>query len=169
MREAKPLPDLEYLRQILSYDEETGLFYWKLPKQRIRVGNIAGAKTTDGYIQISIDYERYRAHRVAWYFLTNTDPGCKQVDHINGVRYDNRASNLRLATGSQNGANRLTNKDNKSGYKGVYFKKSHNKWCALIKINNKKIHIGYFDCPGLAHIAYCKRAVELFGEFARGA
>jgi hypothetical protein len=169
MSEARPLPDLEYLREILSYDKETGLFYWKLPRQNIRVGSIAGNKTTDGYIQIGIDREYYRAHRVAWYFLTNTDPGCKQIDHINGVRYDNRASNLRLATGSQNGANQSMHKDNKSGYKGVHFKKSHNKWCAEIKINSKKFFIGHFDSPELAHIAYCKRAVELFGEFARGA
>jgi hypothetical protein len=169
MREAKPLPDLEYLREILSYDKETGLFYWKLPRQCIRVGNIAGTKNKDGYIRIRIDQERYSAHRVAWYFLTNTDPGYKQVDHINGVKYDNRASNLRLATGSQNRANSSKNKNNKSGYKGVYFQKNHNKWYAVIKINYKKIHIGYFDSPELAHIAYCKRAVELFGEFARTA
>ena len=169
MREAKPLPDLEYLRQILSYDEEAGLFYWKLSRQCIRVGDIAGTKNKDGYVRIRIDCERYHAHRLAWYFLTNTDPGCKQIDHINGVRYDNIASNLRLATGSQNGANQSKNKKNKSGYKGVHFVKSRKKWRAQIKINNKTIHIGYFDCPELAHIAYCKRAVELFGEFARGA
>jgi len=169
MTKPKPLPDLEYLREILSYDKETGLFYWKHPRKRIRVGSIAGNKDKDGYIRICIDYERYCAHRVAWYFLTNTDPKDKEIDHENGVTYDNRASNLRLATKSQNNANQSKNKKNKSGYKGVHFKKSRNKWCASIKINNKTIHIGYFDSPELAHIAYCKRAVELFGEFARAA
>jgi hypothetical protein len=169
MTKAKPLPDLEYLREILSYDKETGLFYWKRPRKSIRVGNIAGTKYNNGYIRIRIDHERYCAHRVAWYFLTNIDPFDKQIDHVNGTKYDNRASNLRLATDSQNKANQSKSKNNKSGYKGVHFKKSHNKWCAVINIDNKRIHIGYFDSPELAHIAYCKRAVELFGEFARGA
>jgi hypothetical protein len=169
MREAKPLPDLEYLREILSYDKETGLFYWKLPRQNIRVGSIAGTRNNRGYIQIRIDQECYRAHRLAWYFLTNIDPVDKQVDHINGIAYDNRASNLRLATDSQNKANQSMRKKNKSGYKGVSFNKSVKKWHAQICIDYKRIHIGYFDSPELAHAAYCKRAVELFGEFARAA
>jgi len=169
MTKAKPLPDLEYLREILSYDEETGLFYWKRSRQRIRAGNIAGSKFGNDYIYITIDLRPYLAHRIAWYFLTNIDPADKHIDHINGVTYDNRASNLRLATKSQNGANSSMRKDNKSGYKGVDFYKSANKWRARIVVRGKSIHIGYFDSPELAHIAYCKRAVELFGEFARTA
>lgn len=168
MKKAKPLPDLEYLRQILSYDEETGLFYWKHPRGGIRAGSIAGTKSL-GYIVISINYKMYCGHRIAWYFLTNSDPGDKQVDHINGVTYDNRASNLRLATASQNQANSVIRKDNTSGYKGVCFNKKRNKWRARIYINNKQISIGYFDTPELAHMAYCKLAIELKGEFARGA
>jgi hypothetical protein len=132
-------------------------------------GKIAGCKSGKGYIYIYIDSSSYLAHRIAWYFLTNIDPVDKQVDHKNGVKHDNMASNLRLATGSQNGANQKRHKDNKSGHKGVIFEKSVNKWRARIKVQGKPIHIGYYDSPELAHMAYCKHAIELNGEFARGA
>jgi len=169
MTRAKPLPDLEYLRQILSYDEETGLFYWKYSKSiKAVAGSIAGTKAK-GYICICIDFKKYRAHRIAWYFLTTIDPGDKQVDHINCIKHDNRASNLRLATRSQNQANQCLRKNNTSGHKGVDFQKNRNKWRARIKIDNKEFHLGYFDTPELAHMAYCKGAIEFRAQFARGA
>jgi len=169
MSKPLPLPDLEYLRQILSYDEETGLFRWKRSKNGIQVGSIAGNKIKSGYIRIKIDFKDYLAHRIAWLFLTSADPLDKQIDHINCNRRDNRASNLRLASQGQNQSNSLLRKDNKSGYKGVYFFKQRGKWRASIRHNNKAIHLGLFDTPELAHFAYCKRAVELKGEFARNA
>jgi len=170
VKKAKPLPDLEYLRQILSYDEETGLFYWKCTKSSNAVaGKIAGCKNGVGYICIRIDSSLYLAHRIAWYFLTGIDPSGKLIDHMNCVKHDNRASNLRLATYSQNLANQCLRKNNTSGCKGVDFHKKCNKWRARIKIDNKEFHLGYFDTPELAHMAYCKHAVKFRAEFAREA
>jgi len=88
------------------------------------------------------------------------------VDHINGDTLDNRKSNLRICSISQNGANRGKNKDNTSGYKGVTFHKGTKKWQAGIKIKGKYIYIGRFDDPALAASAYDKAAKEIHGEFA---
>jgi len=91
----------------------------------------------------------------------------KEVDHEDRDGLNNRRSNLRIATRSQNGMNRKINKNNTSGYKGVYWHKQHQKWCAQIKINNKKIHLGYFDNKIDAVKARDEAAKKYHGEFAR--
>jgi len=93
-------------------------------------------------------------------FLT----GWPMVDHRNGNGLDNRRANLRPATKSQNGANRLIAASNKSGFKGVDLKKG--RWRAQIKVVGSKIHLGYFDLAEEAARAYDMAAIEAFGEFA---
>lgn len=90
----------------------------------------------------------------------------EQADHINGNGLDNRRENLRLATKSQNNANRRISKNNKSGYKGVSWHKASGKWVAGIKVNGKSINLGGYDTPEQAHKAYCDAAIKYFGEFA---
>ena len=103
-----------------------------------------------------------RAHRI---IMGITDPKI-QVDHINGNKLDNRKENLRLATNQQNNYNVGPQKNNKSGYKGVSWKKDKNKWEAKIRNNNKLKFLGYFDDLVEAGRAYDRAALELFGEFA---
>ncbi len=91
----------------------------------------------------------------------------EKCDHKNGNTLDNRRSNLRLATHSQNQHNKGLQSNNTSGYKGVTFSKTHKKWRANIQIDNKKKFLGLFDTPEQAHKAYCKAAKELHGEFSR--
>jgi hypothetical protein len=93
------------------------------------------------------------------------DPGL-QPDHINGNRLDNRRSNLRLATRSQNNINRGPGRNSTTGIKGVHFCRARKRWRAAIKCNRKFHHIGYFSDPMLAAMAYDKAAREMFGEFA---
>lgn len=81
-------------------------------------------------------------------------PDSKEVDHINRNRLDNRKENLRICTRTENCRNRGENKDNTSGYKGVNFHKPLGKWRAKIVLNNKHIHLGYFDNPKDAARAY---------------
>ena len=90
----------------------------------------------------------------------------QQVDHINGDGLDNRRSNLRIATQSQNNANRRISHRNSSGFKGVSWAKRERRWCASIKIGGKSRGIGYFRDREEAARAYDARALELFGEFA---
>jgi hypothetical protein len=90
----------------------------------------------------------------------------ERVDHVRGIGLDNRRSNLRLATPSQNAANMLRHKKNKCGYKGVYQDPRNGSYAAKIVFNGKAEHLGRFSSAELAHEAYVRRAVELFGEFA---
>jgi hypothetical protein len=91
------------------------------------------------------------------------------VDHINGDLLDNRKSNLRLCSNSQNIRNQNKHKDNTSGYKGVSYNKrlKTNPWSAQIKYNRHSYHLGYYPTKELAAIAYNNKAIELFKEFAR--
>ena len=93
-------------------------------------------------------------------------PKGMDVDHINGNPLDNRKSNLRICTHTENNRNRGANKNNTSGYKGAYWHKQNKKWRAQIVRNNKAIHIGLYESKEEAARAYDKKAKELHGEFA---
>jgi hypothetical protein len=88
------------------------------------------------------------------------------IDHINTVETDNTRKNLRAASYSQNLQNSNKRSDNTSGYKGVSWYKRRNKWQVKLCLNNKQIHLGLFDNVMDAALAYDKKAVELFGEYA---
>lgn len=89
------------------------------------------------------------------------------VDHINGNKLDNRRQNLRLCNQSQNGANTKMRKNNTSGYKGVTWITTANKWKAQIMINRKMYNLGLFGAPEEANLAYKTRALLEWGEFAK--
>jgi hypothetical protein len=158
---------LERLKEIISYDPETGLFTWLVKRgSRAMPGYSAGKKTKNGYWTISIDYQSVKAHRLAWFYMTGEWPDL-DIDHINGCGTDNRWANLRLATCSQNSANTRTPKNNKSGHKGVSWHAPSARWRAAIWRGGRQYHIGFHATVDLAAAAYEKKAAELFGEFAR--
>jgi hypothetical protein len=156
----------ERLRALLHYDPETGRFTWIAPSgRRVKAGSIAGCKTC-GYIAIRIDGRRYMAHRLAWLYQTGQWPTCV-VDHKNGERHDNRWSNLREATPSQNRANMRKLDRNTSGHKGVTRHRA--KWAAQIHVGGKHFHLGVYVSAAEAAEAYNAAAKQFFGEFARAA
>lgn len=169
MAKAKPLPPKKELSDLLQYDANTGVFIWRRSYGTKKKGQIAGQIRQTGYIEIGIKGKRLRAHRIAWLLTTGKDPFDLCIDHINGNKSDNRFSNLRLATSRENSRNMKKSLANKSGFKGVCFDKRSGKWKANIRSKLKQIFLGYFPTPELAHMAYCKAAAELHGEFARGA
>lgn len=95
------------------------------------------------------------------------DSGRLEIDHKDGDGLNNQRSNLRIATHQQNCGNRRISKNNTSGFKGVRKYRHYNKYVARIRVNYRAIHLGYFDDPISAAIAYNRAAKHHFGEFAR--
>lgn len=161
----------ERLLELLSYEPETGIFRWLESRGRVSVGQIAGSlkDTPDsGYILIRIDGETYRAHRLAWLYVNDKWPP-NDIDHINGIRHDNRFCNLREATRSENLANSRLRSCSTSGLKGAYWEKRRLCWYSNITFMMKNEFLGYFSTAEEAHAAYVKKAKELRGAFARAA
>lgn len=178
----------DLLRQIISYDPETGVFTWcERPPEMFNPGrwgskvhscqcwnsNFAGTVAgsiapTTGYRHIRINGYTYLAHRLAWLYVTGFWP-VAYLDHINGERADNRFANIREATWGQNQANKPRSKNNISGFKGVGWHKKTGKWRVRIMVRGTHIHLGYFDEDKLddAAAAYDHAARKYHGDFAR--
>jgi hypothetical protein len=152
---------LERLKECLQYDPSTGLFTWlKCNSARAQVGATAGTTHTSGYVIVSIDRETYRAHRLAWFYMTGEWPR-GFIDHRNTIRDDNRWGNLRDVSSFINQQNRRgPNRNNKSGLMGVSWA-TRGGWFARIYSNGKPKYLGYFETPELAHKAYLQAKAEL--------
>jgi hypothetical protein len=161
---AGPLTHAE-LTRLFDYDPETGVFTARVARHSVRIGAKAGCVAPDGYIQISVYGKKYKAHRLAWFYMYGCWPS--EIDHINLDKIDNRFSNLREATNAQQNSNRPAQRNNACGKKGVHFAKHASKWRAQIMKDKRFIHIGYFDSIEAAHRAYAAAARIHFGEFAR--
>lgn len=147
------------LKELFNYDEETGDFTRKVKVSNQIAGKRAGYKHTSGYVIIVINEQAYKAHRLAWLYVNGRWPD-DQLDHINGVRDDNRISNLRDTNVAENGQNRKKASANSvSGYLGV--SPCDKKWRADIKLNRKHIYLGRFDTPELAYAAYLSAKREM--------
>lgn len=145
----------ERMSDILDYDKETGVFTWKIKaSKKTIIGSEAGCPTAYGYVRIKIDGITYAAHRLAWFYINRSWP-CGQIDHINGVRTDNRAVNLRDVSRSINQQNqRASQRGNKSGLLGVSWSNKDKKWWSRISVNGKFNYLGSYDSPEDAHAAY---------------
>ena len=164
---AKPLPPLEELKEFLDYNPDTGILTWiKKPCKKIKVGQEAGGMNPDGYIVVSFKHHIYKAHRLAYYMYHGIDPLEKFIDHIDGNRSNNKIDNLRLATNPQNAMNRVNlNRNNTSGVIGVYWDKFYKKWRAVIMINGKQTHLGYFINKEDGIKARREGEIKYFGDF----
>jgi hypothetical protein len=152
----------ERLHELLSYNPDTGIFTnLTQRKGSSKKGTVAGSKHSSGYIHITIDSKKYRAHRLAWLYVHGNFPE-KYLDHINEIKDDNRLVNLRLATKQENGHNMSSpHIDNTSGFIGVSWYKKAKKWVARIAINGRQKHLGVFDTAEQASEAYLAAKREL--------
>jgi hypothetical protein len=142
----------EEVRRLFNYDPDTGIFTRLVNRHRFKAGEVAGAKSDDGYINIKIRTKTYKAHRLAWLYVYGLFPSL-QVDHINGIRSDNRISNLREVSHSGNTQNQKeAQRSNKSGFLGV--SPNNRRWKATIAVHGEYKYLGTFDTPELAHQAY---------------
>jgi hypothetical protein len=153
----------ERLREILDYDPLSGIFTNRKTRGPAKAGDVAGTVNGKGYVVIAVDGKTYQAHRLAFLHQTGKFPPA-DVDHINGLKTDNRWSNLRHATRSENNGNHKG--WGVSGIRGVSLDKKAGKWKAQIRVAGLKYHLGLFNSVEEAQAVYNFAAGLVFGQFA---
>jgi hypothetical protein len=157
----RPLITHEELIKLVHYDPETGVF------TSLRTGERRGcAHPHTGYWVITLNKRQYMAGRLAWLYVHGDWP-VNHIDHINGIKTDNRIVNLRDVTHAQNMLNKKQYRQNTSGVSGVYWAKHTNRWGARIARGRRHIFLGYFADFDKAAAVRRAAEVELYGEFSR--
>jgi hypothetical protein len=156
----------ETAKRVFNYDPETGILRWAIYNNKAYPGKIAGHPNSAGYLKVTYNYTSYQVPDVIWLIIYGKKPD-GIIDHIDLDNSNNRLKNLRDATYSQNAANRMPDKRNKSGHVGVFYDTSRFKWLANIMKDGKTIHIGRYNSLEEAVEARRNKQQELFGEFAR--
>lgn len=165
-RGAQPFPESSmnreiHIKDVLSFTERTGDFFWLVTNGRMRPGDRAGGLTRKGYLTVQYAGKKYAAHRLAWFFVYGEFPR-GEIDHINGIRTDNRISNLRIVSRTVNCQNsHRLRRDNTSGHRGVSIHTTSGLWQAQITVDKKPIHLGYFKTKECAAAAYVAAKREL--------
>ena len=153
------------LKEFLRYDEKTGLFtrikLCKFSNKKTVIGELVKTRANLGYLRLCLNGNEYLVHRLVWLYIHGAWPK-DQIDHINGIRDDNRIANLRECTMSQNMQNlRSPFPTNSTGYQGVAFCNTKKRFRTNIRINGKRIHIGYFKTALEASEAYLREKRKL--------
>jgi hypothetical protein len=156
MKQHKYTP--QELKQRLDYNPETGVLTWKKLRNSLRIGEEAKSLDVAGYIQVNIAGTVMKGHRVAWAMHYGEWPD-DMIDHINGVRSDNRIANLRVCDHQTNCQNmRNGSCKNETGFIGVHISKKTftpaKKYRAKIQFEGKQIHLGGYPTAEEAHAAY---------------
>jgi len=156
------------LKELLDYNPETGIFVWKthLKQSNKYEGDSAGCLSGGGYIAIQIKGVRHYGHRLAWLYVYGKFPD-KELDHINRDKADNRISNLREVTRSENMQNVGLRKDNTSGESNISYRKDRNKYRAFVTENNKYKSLGHFETIEEAKTALDNYNSEEYWDEAR--
>jgi hypothetical protein len=136
-----------YLKTILHYDPETGIFT-RLSSNSNNKNNLIGKKvgglTTSGYVVINIGYFQHRAHRLAFLYQTGAMPS-SNLDHLNGEKDDNRWCNLREASNHQNMCNKKRYRGKKTGLCGAQWAEKAQVWRVFFSIDKKNTYLGAYD------------------------
>lgn len=147
--------DYENIKKRFKYDPITGLLTWSTNRYSNLVGKEVGTVNFWGYrvvsVKLSSGWRRFAAHRIAW-ILTHKEWPKDQIDHINGVKTDNRIINLREVTNRENQHNTIKHRSGKT--LGAIYNKSNKNWLSMININKNKIYLGRYKNAELANKAY---------------
>ncbi|MGY5368299.1 HNH endonuclease [Enterobacter oligotrophicus] len=171
--------DKSYLEECFLYDKKTGNLYWKArPRHHFKsdrsmnaingkmAGKLAQSSLNGRYYMVSVNFKFHLCHRVVW-FLHHGEWPVSDIDHINGNKLDNRIENLRETSRSQNMSNVGMQKNNSSGFIGVFWASRERKWRAVVAHNKKNINLGSYDCPIEAAMAYNEGALKYQGKYAQ--
>lgn len=149
----------ERLKQLFECNPEMGLLTWR------KNARSAGCVRHDGYVVVGSDKRLYLRHRLIWLYVNGSLPS--GIDHVNGVKGDDRIDNLRAATQAQNVTNSRRPSTNKSGVKGVHWHPQSKRWRVQIGYDKRKEHIGLYETIDEAAQAYAEAARRKYGQFAR--
>lgn len=135
----------ERVKELFDYDPEVGVLIRKIDVgKKVKAGQVAGSiSTSDGYRYIRVEWKLYPAHRLIWLWMTGVYV-CdgKEIDHIDGVRDNNKLSNIRVVTKAENARNTKRYSSNTSGFSGVCFDKRRKVWYSRIKVNHRDVYLG---------------------------
>lgn len=152
---------VDRLRELLTYQPETGILVWRVKYGNVDAGSVAGTLSSTGYLTVGIDGEKFRVHRVAWALWTGKWP-VQTIDHMDGNRANNRAENLRCVSQSVNMQNiRKPTSRNTSGYLGVYWSERRGGWMAALSVDKKKKRWGPYSTSDRAHEKYLMKKRQL--------
>jgi hypothetical protein len=155
---------VEFVRRTFKYDPEDGVLRWNIRGQGIPYGKRAGS-FANGHWSVRIFDKRFFTGPLIWFYMTGEWPD-QMVDHKDGVKTNDKWSNLRLATRAQNAMNAKVRKDNILGHKGIH-QNPNGKFRVTITVDKKTLHLGYVKTLKEA-IAVRKAAEQKYhGEFAR--
>ena len=147
------------------FDYRNGNLFWKIsPARNIPIGRKVGSPHNRGYLQVSYKKKKYFCHRLIFLMHNGFLPA--EIDHINGIKDDNRIENLRGSSASQNRSNRKTPSHNRSGVKGVHWNNRERAWVAKVMLNKKVKYVGKYSNLEGAKKAVIKARRELHNEFA---
>jgi len=150
------------LKQLYHYEPATGIFTFINTRGRMKAGSVAGSyNASTGYINMKIDHKMYKAHRLAYLYMTGSIP--PEVDHDNRNCIDNSWNNLNAATHSSNQRNQSVPSNNTSGTMGVGWHKQSQRWRAGINVLSGRKHLGNFKCKTAAILA--RKAAEIAHNF----
>ncbi len=157
----------------------------RTPRPAIIEGDVAkiplGINAKDGYALVDKEFAHLDKHKWSWslrnsvvkdkgdklhHLIMGKPPEGMVIDHINRDPKDNRKANLRIVTLHQNAQNISKQKNNTSGFRGVWYRKDLKKWQADIKVNYKKLYLGIYKSKEEAALAYNEAAIKYFGEYA---
>lgn len=156
----------DWFKDNFRYDPDTGYLWWTKRGNGRQTDRPVGTLDNHGYLRTQIKRKPFKMHRLAWFLYHGVWPK-KYIDHINGVKNDNRIENLREATQSENQGNMKIRKGGTSMYKGVSWSKRYGKWQAQIGVKYRTINLGYYDNEEEAALVYNKAALEFFGGYAK--
>jgi hypothetical protein len=162
---SKPIPKDIGEHVAVSKSSPTGLI-WIHPGKRRKLGEPAGSAVTNNPNKFRLNFRNksYLTHRIMYFLETGVDPGQLDIDHKN---HGGPLDTLRVATRSQNNANKKRSNTSTARFKGVYKEKRSKKWLAKISVNNKCVYLGSYSTQVEAAWVYNQAAVEHFGAFAR--
>lgn len=149
---ASELPTYTELSKLFNYDPGTGIITNRINRAtNAKAGEEAGSLKQNGYRSILLNGEGRQTHRIAWLLFYGCWP-TDELDHIDHVKDNNRITNLRPATRSENNRNASRRGDSTSGVTGVSWNRTRKKWCAYITFDGKRTHLGlYTDLQSAAN------------------